>query len=118
MPCSVLMEARPSEVALGCLILSLAYQGKACYPVKLEYCSRMSAASVCEVVQGLHHQFRSEAYSHNSHYNLILQKFSLPRFHCVGDFKPPTFRELVQHNAFRGTELAKIYTKKRNLIAQ
>jgi len=118
MPGSVLMKARPSEVALGCLILSLAYQGKACYPVKLEYCSRMRAGSVSEVVQGLHHQFRSEACSYTSHSNPILNKFLLPRFHCVGDFKPPTFRELIQHNAFRGTELAKIYTKKRNCIAQ
>jgi len=109
MPSSVLMVSRPSEIALGCLILSLAYQGKVCYPVKLEYSSRVRSSVVSGVVQGLHNQLRNETNSPFSRSSAILKKYSIERFDYIGSFKPPQFHELVEHNAFHGTELAKIY---------
>jgi len=116
-PSSVLMVAKPSEVALGCLILSLAYQGKVCYPVTLEYCSRIRAELVSEIVKGLHRQLRKETSSHASRPSAIVKKYSLEGFQCIGGFKPPTFQELIQHNAFRGTELATIYNQQSKVVA-
>jgi len=117
-PTSVLMGAKPSEVALGCLILSLAYQGKVCYPVKLQYCARIPAELVSDIVQGLHRQLRIKTCTHVSQANGILKKYSLKIYQDVGRFKPPSFRELLAHNAFRGTALAKVYRKQANLEAQ
>jgi len=117
-PTSVLMEAKPSEVALGCLILSLAYQGEVCYPVKLEYCARIPVELLSDIVQGLHRQLRIETCSHVSRGNGILKKYFLEICQDVGGFKPPSFRELLAHNAFRETALAKVYRKQANLEAQ
>jgi len=118
MPSSILMVARPSEIALGCLVLSLAYQGKVCYPVKLEYCSCIRVGIVSGVIQGLHDQLRSVTHSLTSKTSATLKKYLLQRYEYIGKFKPPKFRELVEHNAFRGTELDKIYRKQINLVVR
>jgi len=110
MPASVLMVAKPSEVALGCIILSLAYQGKVCYPVGMEYSSRIRAGAISNVVKELHEQLTIE--THMPRPTAVVKKYSHRRFRYIGAFKPPTFRELVDHNAFGGTELAGIYDNK------
>jgi len=115
MPSTVLMVAKPSEIALACLILSLAYQGKICYPVTLEYCADVRAGYVSEVVEGLHQQLRRETKNHVLKPSAIVQKYSQGRYLGIGAFKPPTFRELLHHDAFRGTELATIYNQQSNI---
>merc|ERR1719419_1325828 len=111
-PASVLMVAKPSEIALGCIILSLAYQGKVCYPVTMEYSSRIRAGVISKVVEELHEQLRIETNTHVSQPSPIVKKYSQRKLQYVGAFKPPTFRELLEHNAFGGTELAGIYNSK------
>lgn len=115
MPTTVLMVAKPSEIALACLILSLAYQGKICFPVTLEYCADVRAGYVSEVVEGLHQQLRRETKNHVLKPSAIIHKYSQARYLGIGGFKPPTFRELLQHDAFRGTELATIYNQQSSI---
>jgi len=117
MPTTVLMVAKPSEIALACLILSLAYQGKVCYPVTLEYCARNRAGLVSEVVEGLHQQLRIETSKNVLKPSAIVHKYSQARYQGIGGFKPPTFRELLEHDAFRGTELATIYNERSNITS-
>jgi len=112
MPASVLMVAKPSEIALGCIILSLAYQGKVCYPVTMEYSSRIRPDVISNVVEELHQQLRIETNTHVTQPSAIVRKYSQRKLQYVGAFKPPTFRELLEHNAFGGTELAGIYNSK------
>jgi len=112
MPASVLMVANPSEIALGCIILSLAYQGKCCNPVTMEYSSRFSPVLISNVVKELHRRLRFETNTHVTQHSAIVRKYSQRKFHYIGAFKPPTFRELLEHNAFGGTELAVIYNNK------
>jgi len=112
LPASVLMVAKPSEISLGCIILSLAYQGKVCYPVTMEYSSRIRAGVISNVVEELHEQLRIETNTHVTRPSAVVKKYSQRRFQYIGAFKPPTFRELLDHNAFGGTELAGIYNNK------
>jgi len=116
-PASVLMVAKPSEIALGCIILSLAYQGKVCYPVTMEYSSRIRAGAISKVVEELHQQLRIETSSHSARSSAIVKKYSLRKFQYIGAFKPPSFQELVEHNAFRGTELARIFKVKQSELS-
>merc|ERR1719419_1229907 len=111
-PASVLMVAKPSEIALGCIILSLAYQGKVCYPVTMEYSSRIRPDVISNVVEELHQQLRIETNTHVTQPSAIVRKYSQRKLQYVGAFKPPTFHELLEHNAFGGTELAGIYNSK------
>jgi len=115
MPTSILMLANPSLVALGSLILSLAYQGIVCYPVTLEYSSGVRATFVSEVVRGLHKQLRRVTSKHALKPSVTVRKYSEPKYGHIGLFKPPTFNELLEHNAFRGTELATIYKQQSNI---
>jgi len=115
MPASVLMVAKPSVIALGCIILSLAYQGKFCNPVTMEYSSRIRPVLISNVVEELHQQLRIETNTRVTQHSAIVRKYSQRKFQNVGAFKPPPFRELLEHNAFGGTELAGIYNNNKSL---
>jgi len=109
LPTSVLHVAKPSEIALGCIILSLAYQGKVCYPVTLEHSAGVSVKSVSHILKQLHAQLKTEAERHATYRSAIVTKYSLRKYLKIGAFKPPRFRELLEHKAFRGTELSGYY---------
>jgi len=109
-PACVLHVSKPSEVALGCIILSLAYQGKICYPVTLEHSAGVGAKSVAHVVKQLHTQLKAETEKHVTSSSAVVKKYSLKRYLKIGAFKPPSFHKLLEHNAFRGTELSGFYS--------
>jgi len=105
LPNSVLHVAKPSQIALGCIILSLAYQGKLCYPDSLHHISGISSINFSHIVKHLHMQLRSETEKHVTHNSVVVKKYSTRRYQYIGAFKPPSFRELLQYNAFKGTKL-------------
>jgi len=109
-PDCVLHVAKPSEIALGCIILSLAYQGKVCYPVTLEHSSGICAQSVSHIVKQLHTQLKAETEKHVTRSSAVVKKYSMRRYHKIGTFKPPSFHKLLEHNAFRGTKLSGMYS--------
>jgi len=110
MPGCVLHVAKPSEIALGCIILSLAYQGKNCYPDTLEHSAGVSVDSLGPIVKHLHMQLRAVTERHETHCCAAVEKYSSRRYHCIGAFKPQCFHELLEHKAFRGTTLFEKYT--------
>jgi len=110
MPATIIHVAKPSEIALGCIILSLAYQGKICYPLTLEHSARVSVDSIAQVVKQLHMQLRAVTEKHVTHSCAVVEKYSKRRYLYIGAFKPPSFHELLEHNAFRGTKLYGMYS--------
>jgi len=109
-PGCILHVAKPSEIALGCIILSLAYQGKICYPATLEHAAGLSVDSISQIVKQLHMQLRAVTEKHVTHSSTVVQKYSMRRYQYIGAFKPPSFHELLEHNAFRGTKLFGMYS--------
>jgi len=107
LPMSALHVAKPSEIALGCIILSLVYQGKVCYPVTLKHSTGVSVRSVSHVVKQLHSQFKDEV--EMQHSSAIIKKYSSRKYLKIGAFKPPSFQELLYNRAFRDTELVDCY---------
>jgi len=59
-PACGLHIARPSEIALGCVILSLEYQGKICYPDLLNKATGVNSRSISHIVKQLDSQFISD----------------------------------------------------------
>lgn len=110
LPSCVLHVAKPSEIALGCIILSLAYQGKVCYPLTLEHSAGVSVKALSHIVKQLHIQLRAETEKHVTRCSAVVKKHSMRRYQSIGMFKPPSFHELLEHNAFRGTELYGMYS--------
>jgi len=110
MPASILHVAKPSEIALGCIILSLAYQGKICYPVTLENSAGVSVERIGHIVKQLHMKLRAVTEKHVTHCSTVVKKYSMRRYQYIGAFKPPSFHELLEHNAFRGTKLFGVYS--------
>jgi len=110
MPASILQVAKPSEIALGCIILSLAYQGRICYPVTLEHSAGVSVDSIAHIVKQLHMQLRAVTEKHVTHCSTVVEKYSMRRYQYVGAFKPPSFHELLKHNAFGGSKLSGMYS--------
>lgn len=109
-PACVLHVAKPSEIALGCIILSLAYQGKVCYPVTLEHSAGICVKSVSHIVKQLHTQLKAETEKRVTRSSAVVKKYSMRRYQKIGTFKPPSFHKLLEHNAFRGTKLSGIYS--------
>jgi len=105
LPACILHVAKPSEIALGCIILSLAYQGKVCYPLTLEHSAGVRVNTLAHIVKQLHTQLRAEVKRRSA----VVKKYSMRRYQSIGTFKPPSFQELLGHNAFRGTELYGMY---------
>jgi len=105
LPNSVLHVAKPSQIALGCIILSLAYQGKLCYPDSLHHISGISSINFSHIVKHLHMQLRSETEKHVTSNSVVVKKYSTRRYQYIGAFKPPSFRELLEYNSFKGTKL-------------
>jgi len=109
-PASVLHVAKPSEIALGCIILSLAYQGKECYPASLKSIAGTSSRSLSHIVKQLHTQLKSETEKRVTRNSIVVKKYSSRRYQYIGAFKPPSFHELLEYNAFRGTKLFGVYS--------
>jgi len=107
---SVLQISKPSHIALSSIVLSLAYQGRICYPHTLEHSARVKAADLADIVRLLHEQLKTVAEEHSSHKSTVVEKYSKRRYKQIGTFRPPCFRELLMYNAFRNTELFDIYT--------
>lgn len=105
LPTSVLHVAKPSQIALGCIILSLAYQGKLCYPDSLHNISGISSNNFSHIVRHLHMRLKSETEKHVTRNSVVVKKYSTRRYQYIGAFKPPSFCELLEYNAFRGTKL-------------
>jgi len=110
MPGCILHVAKPSEIALGCIILSLAYQGKMCYPVTLEHAVGLSVDNISQIVKQLHVQLRAVTEKRDTLPSYVVLKYCKRRYQYIGAFKPPNFRELLEHNAFRGTKLFGMYS--------
>jgi len=73
LPTSVLHVAKPSQIALGCIILSLAYQGKLCYPYALHPISEISSINFSHIVNHLYTQLRSETEKHVTRNSVIVK---------------------------------------------
>jgi len=105
----VLQTTKPSYIALGSIVLSLAYQGKICYPISLEFTGGVEAAALTHIVKRLHEQFKIVTERHLSCNSAVVLKYSTKRYCHAGAFIPPSFRDLLEHNGFRDTEFCKIY---------
>jgi len=101
--------AKPSEIALACIVLSLAYQGIIYYPSALEYSAGVGVDTLSLIVKQLHDQLRKETQKHINCSSAIVRNFSRRRYKWIGKFKPPKFCKLIEYGAFRCTELSKIY---------
>lgn len=110
LPASVLHVAKPSEIAVGCIILSLAYQGKECYPASLESIAGICSSNLSHIVKQLHTQLKSETENRVTRNSTVVKKYSSRRYQYIGAFKPPSFHELLEYNAFRGTKLFGVYS--------
>lgn len=100
-----LMLAKPSEIAISCLCLSLAYQGKISYTDVMTEISRASSVQLGPLVKELHEQLVQETFAHQPRTSPAVKKYSHNRYNSIGTFRPPSWTELVQHNAFRETEI-------------
>jgi hypothetical protein len=109
LPACILHLAKPSRIALGCIILSLAYQGKVCYPVALEHSAGVNVEIVAHIVKQLHTQLKAETEKYGTRSSAVVAKYLLSQYHKIGAFKPPSFHELLGYNAFRDTELYRFY---------
>lgn len=105
-PTCELIESYPSKLALGCLCLSLAYQGKICFPKKLAELVGLASHEIGGLIKELHEQIRLVVQWHMSEPNSTIKKFSTRRYLQIGQFKPPSWDEMVEHNAFRMTKIA------------
>jgi len=101
--------AKPSEIALACIVLSLAYQGMICYPSALGHSAGVGVGTLSSIVKQLHEQLRKETQKHINCSSAIVRKFSRRRYKWIGNFNPPNFCKLIEYNAFRCTELFEIY---------
>jgi len=104
--------ARPSNIALGCIILSLAYQGKVCYPDALKQSAGLNVKVVGNIVKQLHTQLKVETEKYGTRSSAVVAKYLLSKYHKIGAFKPPGFHELLACKAFRDTELSGFYRLK------
>jgi len=109
LPACILHLAKPSRIALGCIILSLAYQGKVCYPVALEHSAGLNVKIVADIVEQLHTQLKVETEKYGARSSAIVTKYLSSQNQKIGAFIPPDFHELLGYNAFRGTELSGFY---------
>jgi len=76
----------------------------------LEHAAGLSVDSVAQIVKQLHMQLRAVTEKHVTHCSTVVQKYSMRRYQYIGAFKPPSFHELLEHNAFRGTKLFGMYS--------
>jgi len=100
-----IMAAKPSQVAIACLALSLAYQGKIAFNSVMCTVSRTTSAAIGPLVKELHEQLRKETSDNAIRPSCIVKKYSHRRHSGIGTFRPPSWSELVRHNAFRGTQV-------------
>jgi len=77
LPACVLLFAKPSDIALGCIILSLAYQGKMCYPTSLQQIAGISSDSFSHIVKQLHIELKSETEKHVTRNSTVVKKYSI-----------------------------------------
>jgi len=114
-PCD-LMESYPSKLALGALCLSLAYQGKKCFPRELEALVGMTSFDLGPLMKQLHDQLRAVVHEHITLPCPTIKKFSMRRYMQIGSFKPPTWLEMVQHNAFRESRIIEAVQRRMQTI--
>lgn len=108
---SELLESYPSKLALGCVCLSLAYQGRICFPKPLADLVGLASYEVGPLIYELHMQIRSVVQKNQTRPNATVKKFALRRHMQIGHFKPPAWDEMVAHNAFRQTQIAETVRK-------
>jgi len=106
---SVIQKTKPSCIALGSIVLSLAYQGRICYPISLEHTGGVEASALTHIVKWLHEQLKIVTERHLSCKSAVVLKYSTERYCCAGAFRPPSFRDLLEDDRFRETDFCKIY---------